>query len=161
MPQNGLIDWNRALPFVKALKVTKQAEISPWAVFTQACHETGFFKKVIGGNNYWGIKKPRRWDGLVCNVPTHEYINGEKVAMWAEFADWDTADEAVAFYLNLLKTLYPDTLKCRNCAYCFFDGLVVGKFKWATDPSYKEKLFELYKMLNREEDIQKNFNLYV
>src|SRR3990167_7188587 len=124
MPEQSLIDLNRSLAFLKALSLVKQAEISPWAVFTQACHETGFFKRIIGINNYWGIKKPSKWDGLTVNVATHEYVDGERKEGWAVFADWYEADDAISFYLDLLKRLYPDALRCKNCAYCFFDGLV-------------------------------------
>jgi flagellum-specific peptidoglycan hydrolase FlgJ len=44
-------------------------------LLTHAYHESGGFEKVIGANNFWGLKVPVKssWDGLTAKVWTHEY----------------------------------------------------------------------------------------
>ena len=48
----------------------------------QADHETGRFRKVIGWNNFWGIKVPRRtpWTGKVVTLPTTEILKASDMA---------------------------------------------------------------------------------
>lgn len=51
-------------------------------MLTHAYHESGGFDKVIGQNNFWGIKTPSKsnWTGLSKTVFTTEYesiVNGE------------------------------------------------------------------------------------
>ncbi len=147
--------------FMKGLSLIKETGVSPWAVYTQACHETGWFKHVIGLHNYWGIKKPSRWSGRTHRVRTHEYKDGQKIEIYAEFADWDTADEALAWYLGLIERLYPNAWRCRHCEKCFFEGLVNGRFKWATDPIYSRKLQELLAYLKKEDEVTRAFDKIV
>ncbi len=63
----------------------KQAEINgydPLIILTHAWYETAGFSKVIGQNNYFGLKTPlkTKWDGLTVVVSTKEQekiINNE------------------------------------------------------------------------------------
>src|SRR3990167_3686650 len=112
MTDSLIKNWEKATEFLVELRIVKEANISPWACLTQTCHETGFFARVIGENNYWGIKKPRSWRGPVHKVLTHEFENGIKVAKVCEFVDWDTPKEALAFYIGLIQRLYPTATKC-------------------------------------------------
>ena len=150
-----------SIEFIKSLSVVKKADFSPWAVYTQACHETGFFYRVIGRNNYWGIKKPRDWHGPTARTLTKEWENDREIIKVAEFADWDTAEEALGFYTALIERLYPDSYRCRSCHNCFFRNLISGKFKWATDPNYDRKLLTLYDMVRREPEINLDFNQFL
>lgn len=45
-------------------------------VLAHACYETANLEKVIGLNNYWGMKTPQhsKWTGLIEEVLTTEYI---------------------------------------------------------------------------------------
>jgi len=49
-------------------------EYHPYSILTHAYHETGGFQHIIGWNNFWGIKVPKRkpWTGVVVPVSTHE-----------------------------------------------------------------------------------------
>ena len=121
---------------------------SPWSIYVQAWHETGNFKKVIGTANYWGITKPKKWTGKVHLVPTHEYINGKRVDLSREFIDWDSASEALFWYMGLIKRLYPGAYEHRANPILFFAGLVNGKNVYATDPDYLPQLEALYRKLS-------------
>lgn len=46
----------------------------PMSVLIHAEHETGHFEHIIGWNNYWGIKVPKKkkWEGQVLPQTTHE-----------------------------------------------------------------------------------------
>lgn len=149
---------DKSRKFIANLYFPKEDGFSPWAIYTQACHESAFFSRVIGENNYWGIKKPKNWGGPVNNVMTHEFINGEKVAKVEPFIDWDKTDEALAFYTGLIQRLYKKSFESRSCANCFIRNLTSGEFKWATDPIYSEKLLSLYDMLRKEEEVVHDFN---
>lgn len=45
-------------------------------VLAHACYETANLEKVIGDNNYWGMKTPKRskWTGPIAEVLTSEYF---------------------------------------------------------------------------------------
>ena len=46
----------------------------PLSILIQAEHESGHFEHIIGWNNFWGIKVPKRkpWTGIIVPVKTHE-----------------------------------------------------------------------------------------
>jgi len=133
---------------LKHLHVTREDGFNDFTILTQAWHESGRFIKVIGEYNYWGIKKPRDWTGKVYKVRTHEYINNKRVNMDCEFIDFSACGMAVAWWIDLVKRLYPDAYKNRNNPVLFFEGLVSGKYKYATDPFYFNKLNTLYKLIS-------------
>lgn len=59
-----------------AKPICQAAGFETLAVTAHAYHETGGFAKVIGKNNYFGIKTPSQsvWTGLVAEVRTSEDI---------------------------------------------------------------------------------------
>ena len=118
-----------------------------WSILTQAWHESGAFKHVIGNWNLWGIKKPKKWSGKICKVLTTEFVHGKRKKFTLEFADWPTASDALAWYDSLVRRLYKSAYKNRNNPDKFFEGLISGKYKWATDPRYVQKLKRVYMKL--------------
>ena len=65
----------RTVSFINALRFTRVSGFNDYTVLTHAFHESGKFAHIIGIANYWGIKKPKKWAGLVHNLTTHEYID--------------------------------------------------------------------------------------
>lgn len=63
------------LRFISASGVWRDLGFDDLNVLTHAWHETGGFAKVIGMNNYWGLKVPtkRSWTGIAVVVPTTEF----------------------------------------------------------------------------------------
>ena len=119
-----------------------------WAIFTHAWHESGAFQKAIG-NNYFGIKKPRNWTGETAYVTTHEYIGGVKTKVKHYFADWKTLPEALVWYGGLIQRLYSISFNNRENPENYFIGFTAGRFQYATDPKYVEKLTALYNKLRK------------
>jgi len=61
--------------------------VHPDSVMVQAYHETGGFKRIIGWNNFWGIKTPNKieWDGKKVEVPTWEWFLEENLDSFITF----------------------------------------------------------------------------
>ena len=139
--------------FIGALKIAREEGFSPWSVLTHAWHESGAFRKVIGNHNYWGIKVPRKWQGKVEMVETHEYIKGKYAPVVATFIDFDSALEAMSWDCNFIRRLYPEAYYKRDNPTEYFIGLVSGKLRYATDPNYSTKLTSLYRVLEKDLNI--------
>jgi len=62
--------------YQKSQKICNTNGFDSLAVCAHACLETANLERVIGKNNYWGIKTPQysKWDGLVAEVCTSEYL---------------------------------------------------------------------------------------
>jgi len=140
----------------------------------QADVETGRFRKIVGWNNYWGIKAPRNWTGKTVKCLTEEHFydlptlapflnrHGKDVesATYDEkkkrivvkanldFADWYRDRLALQWYAGLVKRLYPNAWAARGGAdpTKFFEGLVNGKYQWATDRDYVKTLVERWEL---------------
>ena len=149
----------KAKLFIACLVVSREDLFNDYAILTQAWHETGGFRHVIGNHNYWGIKKPGKWKGKVHQVTTHEYIKGKKVIVrGAKFIDFPTCEEGLIWYMGLIKRLYKESYKYRSCPMLYFHWLVDGKYKYATDPRYPEKLIRMCIALQKDEGIRKLIN---
>jgi len=151
------MNWNleKAKEFCKGLEISRGYGFSDYIVFTHAYHESGGFNRVIGKHNYWGIKKPKNWKGDFVIVITHEYINeDEKIKIEDKFIDFKTIEEAMDWYCNFIKRLYPNAYNNRDNPEGYFNGLVNGKLKYATDPKYAEKLIKLYYFLASKDEVR-------
>lgn len=147
-------DLRMIKPFIEALKIAAEQGFSKWAVLTHAWHESGAFRKVIGNHGYWGIKKPKAWKGKTVLVDTHEYIDGKSVKAKAEFIDFDSVLEAMSWYCNFIRRLYPDAYEKRDNPLEYFIGLVSGLNRYATDPNYPTRLTSLYRILEQDDNIK-------
>jgi len=68
-----------------------------------------------------------------------------RIAVTRKFADWDSTDEALVFYASKIQQMYPAAYSWRNVPEKYFQGLMSGKFQWATDPSYVTATTNVYK----------------
>lgn len=62
--------------YIEEAKKTASTSGFDWLILlTHAYHESGGFEKVIGENNYWGLKTPTKseWTGKAVTLYTHEY----------------------------------------------------------------------------------------
>ena len=143
-------DIKKLESFCDALIPICQLEgFNPWCILAQSWHESGAFKRVIGNYNYWGIKKPRKWTGKVCSVITHEYEQGVKIKMRLDFIDFEHLSQAIYWYISLIQRLYPKAFINRDNPSGYFLGLIIGAYKYATDPEYVPKLESTYKKLKK------------
>lgn len=104
----------------------------------QAALESSWGSRVRG-NNLFGIKADKAWKGKTVDVPTHEVIKGQRVAMVDKFRAYDTWDECLADRAAFLKAN-------RRYAACFREttgegwARAVAAAGYATDPAYADKL---------------------
>jgi flagellar protein FlgJ len=142
--------------FLGCLPASREYGFSDWCVVVHAWHESGGFQKVIGKYNFWGIKKPDRWAGEVLPINTHEFVGGKNVSIVDYFIDFATCEQAMLWYCDLIERLYPEAFFNRALPELFFKGLTNGKYQYATDPKYSDKLISLYNYLKSENDMLKN-----
>ena len=129
--------------FVKALGIAVTDGFDSLILYTHAYHETGNFKHIVGEWNYFGMKPPRSWQGKVIKIKTQEYDNYYKT-IHDYFCDFANTEDCVKFYISQIKRLYPESYKNRKDAQLYFWGLTRWRYKWATSPTYSEKLIKLY-----------------
>ena len=143
---DNMIELNdKAKEFIIALKpFCESSAFDPYIVLTHAWHESGAFEHVIGNHNYWGIKKPQTWTGIIKDIITHEFIKGVKTQVTAQFVDFPDCLEALNWYEGLIRRLYPSSYLNRQTYEPYFEGLINGKYQYATDPNYIRKLKSLY-----------------
>lgn len=132
----------------------------PYIPLTHAWHESAGLTKVIGNYNFWGIKKPQKWEGKTIDITTHEYINGNKVKVIDTFIDFNACSEALLWYENLIRRLYPESYNNKTDYVKYFTHLIDGKYKYATDPFYTNKLISLYLQLFGNTEIKELMKKY-
>jgi len=113
------------------------------AVIAQMGLERGW--KVPEDNNYGNITTGEAWEGR-SNVRGDHDAEGKPIEQ--NFRSYDSTHHFVNDYVSLLKRQYPTAYKELVSPNFnidrFTSGLVDGKFKYATDPKYKEKVKGTY-----------------
>ena len=105
----------------------------------QASLETGYGRSVKG-NNYFGIKAGRSWDGPVVNFRTWESEGGKRKNIRDSFRAYDSLDDSIKDWQALTSRRWPTATTAKT-----FDkakeGLRYGRRGgYATDPDYGSKL---------------------
>lgn len=95
--------------------------------------------------NYGNITTGSSWSGSSNKRGDTDAV-GNRITQ--NFRSYGSADEFVEDYLNLLKRQYPDSYSELTSQDFnidrFAEGLVGGKFKYAEDPNYREKIKRNY-----------------
>ena len=118
----------------KATGIPASTTIAQWAV------ESGWGAKCTGTFNYFGIKAV---EGQACTaVQTHEVIDGQRIAVTANFANYASLPDAFTAHARLLadepqyasaRTKLPDAVA--------FTAAMAPVY--ATDPAYATTLTEI------------------
>lgn len=91
-------------------------------VIAQAILETGWGKSslMMKGNAVFGIKAGSNWRGKVYNSNTQEVYDGNYLTINAYFRAYNSLDESVADYFNLIlnNSRYSKALNCENFIEC-------------------------------------------
>jgi flagellum-specific peptidoglycan hydrolase FlgJ len=134
----------------KIVNSAKKYNLPYKIVLAQAILETGYFKK-YKYNNVFGIKATKKDidAGKYYEVQTTEYTNGQKKVINAKFAKFSSIDEAVKRYNEIIKRNFPYADKNRHNDMLFLQGLFKGKYKYATDPKYIDKIKKIIKQLDK------------
>jgi flagellar protein FlgJ len=113
--------------------------VSPRLLLAQAALETGWGRSVVG-NNIFGIKAGSSWTGPSVTAATHEYENGQRVAIRDAFRAYPSLEAAVHDFVALVSgsPRYRAALGAGDDAAGYARALLDGG--WATDVDYVRKL---------------------
>lgn len=107
----------------------------------QAALESGWGSRVRG-NNLFGIKADKSWAGDTVDIPTHEVIHGERVAVTAKFrsyGNWaDCLQDRAKFFVQ-----NPRYAKCFREKTGVNWARAVAVAGYATDPGYADTLIAI------------------
>lgn len=129
-----------------AVSAARELGVDPRAIVAQAALETGWGSRQIrdaaghSGNNLFGIKASRGWQGDRVTVTTLEYVGGVPRPQQAQFRAYPDLASGFADYVNFLRDnpRYRDALRSGGSAEIFADKLQSAGY--ATDPRYAEKI---------------------
>lgn len=127
----------------------KKLNLPPRIVLAQAILESAAFKKAPF-NNFFGIKATQKdiAQGKYFETQTKEVINGQIITIKSKFTKFRTPTEAVERYNEIIKRNFPQADKNRHNEMLFLKGLFSGKYKYATDPNYIQKIKKIIQKLN-------------
>lgn len=137
---------SRMLP--AAQRASQASGVPAQLIMAQAALESGWGKREIRAEdgktsfNLFGIKADKGWKGPVTVFPTHEVINGERIAIDDQFRAYRTFGECLADRAEFFR---------RNPRYakCFLEDTghgwarAVARAGYATDPTYADKLIQI------------------
>ena len=137
-----------ALTFLK--KVTPYSKtINPFAVLCQCYHETKYkgapwsSELFVKANNGAGIKKWLHWPSpLYTKVSWEQSSIGTKYNKSSDFCLYPSVDIFIQNYVMKIDTSYPLCKAQKDNFLGYFNGLISGPYKWATDKSYFTRLVE-------------------
>ena len=115
----------------------RQLGVSPKILLAQAAIETGWGRSVVG-NNLFGIKAGSSWSGPQVTTGTHEYQNGELVAIQDAFRAYPDAEASVKDFVALVANRYKAAVGSGDDVTGYAHRLLAGG--WATDINYVGKL---------------------
>ncbi|HEY2000086.1 flagellar assembly peptidoglycan hydrolase FlgJ [Paraburkholderia sp.] len=118
-------------------------------IIGQAALESGWGKREImkangeTSHNVFGIKASADWKGKTVSTVTTEYRNGQPHRVVEKFRAYDSYDEAMGDYAQLLKNnpRYAQVLNGSHDAANFAIGM--QRAGYATDPHYAKKLMSI------------------
>jgi peptidoglycan hydrolase FlgJ len=129
-----------------ATEVARRLGVDPSVVIAHAALETGWGQSVPAsadgrpGFNLFGIKAGANWKGATLQSGTQEFEAGRMQNVSAGFRAYDSPEQSMADYANLLQTnpRYAAALGTGGNVEAFAQALQRGGY--ATDPDYASKL---------------------
>ena len=118
-------------------------------IIGQAALESGWGKSEIKksdgstSHNVFGIKATKDWTGKTVSTVTTEYVNGKPQRTVEKFRAYDSYQEAMTDYANVLKSnpRYAQVLNSSHDVTGFANGM--QRAGYATDPHYAKKLLSI------------------
>ncbi len=131
--------WKTYMEIYNSAK--KLGDPYPELVATQAALESGWFKKLSGKNNIFGVKARKDEQGTL--VTTHEDSgSGSKYKIKDKFKDYESIEEAVKDRINRFSKIY------NNSKTLFGAVESLDKSSYATDTKYGNILKSMLKTQN-------------
>jgi peptidoglycan hydrolase FlgJ len=93
--------------------------------------------------NVFGIKATKDWTGKTVSTMTTEYVNGSPHRVVEKFRAYDSYEDAMTDYANVLKSnpRYASVINGSRSAESFAQGM--QRAGYATDPHYAKKLMSI------------------
>jgi flagellar protein FlgJ len=117
-----------------AIACQRQTGIPASFTIAQAALESSWGSRAPG-NNLFGIKADAAWHGPTVDVPTHEVVHGERIAVTCKFRAYASFGDSLADHAAFLKAN-------SHYAACFKEltgegwAHAVQAAGYATDPNY-------------------------
>lgn len=119
-----------------ALQASERTGVDPRLIIAQAAQETGWGKSAPG-NNYFGIKSHGQGGGQ--NLATHEYVDGKRVNVNANFRQYGGPTESALGYADFLLS-NPRYQPMLNAEGLDAQLAALGQSGYATDPNYAQSV---------------------
>lgn len=135
---------DQLLPGARACQRTAGIPVS--FTLAQAALESSWGARAPG-NNLFGMKAAAGWRGPSVDVPTHEVVKGQRVAIVAQFRAYATWADCLADHAQFF-------LQNPRYAACFREktgegwARTVAAAGYATDPAYANKLIDIIRARN-------------
>jgi len=151
--QSARADWRPGSPaeflhdiWPFAARAAERLGTEPEPIAAQAALETGWGQKLIrdaagiSGNNLFGIKAGRGWDGERMTITTLEYDQGVAAKQRAQFRAYPDLATAFDDYVSFLNTnpRYSEVTAGGLSPSSYVKSLQTAGY--ATDPEYAEKI---------------------
>lgn len=121
--------------------------MNPFATLCQCNWETrtgGFpwsSELFLLANNAAGLKAWSGWQGQSYNkVSWEQNADGTKISKVSAFCKYPSVESFLGNYADKLNANYPLVLSRKDNFWGCFDGLLTGRYKWATDQTYFTRL---------------------
>lgn len=130
-----------------AVKAVEGMGMNPLVLVAQAALETGWGKHVPSGNNYYGIKAGRSWQGEVQNLDSPEFENGVMVTRNSAFRAYSSVLESMKDYVSFIQgnERYSKAAAKSFDPDAYFEE--IQKAGYATDPQYANKLKDIVRKI--------------
>lgn len=129
--------------------VQQHHRLNAFAVLCQCHHETRVKGKpwssdlFMASNNAAGIKAAVGWSGKVIVTRTWEQSPGGGANYCdCAFRSYGSIEDFIFDYEAKIAKMYPLCVARHDNFWGYFDGLLSGKYKWATDKEYMRRLAE-------------------
>jgi flagellar protein FlgJ len=143
---NAKLDCSSPEAFVRSIwpharRTAAELGVSPKALVAQAALETGWGRRLVGGDgshNLFGIKATG-WNGAKVNSATHEFVGGVRQNQRDDFRAYGSIHESFRDYARLMRNdRYAGALAAGDDPARFASAL--QRAGYATDPSYAAKI---------------------
>lgn len=138
------------------LCMAHSGQFNPYAALVQCNWETRrggrpwSSELFLQANNCAGLKVWSGWRGEVYEKVSWESANGKRVDRVSRFCRYPSVEAFLGDYAAKLAANYPLAAAQKDNFWGALDGLVSGKYRWATDPDYIERLFRVAVSLGGE-----------
>lgn len=134
--------------FFEAFQSQIRTGVPVLVTLAQAALESGW-GKYAKGNNFFGIKAGKSWQGETQVLKTKEEIEGKVIQIEAKFRKYETAEESFVDHGLLLKDRFPKSF-VHSDPVDFVNSMQKDHgYKYATDSKYVDKIAELIRMIKK------------